>query len=297
MCVRLESYESEEHQKRVRSFLQGRFENTAFCILAPDGETRLSGTGRSPSMGLRSGGGGRRGPGGGNDLVIEGMEKIAKKYRSKGAADGAVVQDFHSFRQGLNVASGDQRLLLYVVAPEKERKTLRTSLRPVLHDEEIVGRFHTDFAESKEDAKWRESVTGERAMSGLFIIRADQFGQSGTVMAELPLSVDGVELKSALLKANREFAKTEKRKVYREHVSEGRREHIHFENAVPYGEDRDGDGEIDHRGGGGPRAGRPPEGERGRPEGRRGPPEGRRGPPRGRRDGPPPRVRPGGIPE
>ena len=280
----------------VRSFLQGRFENTAFCILAPDGKTRISGTGRSPSMGLRSGGGGRRGPGGGNEMVVEAMEKIAKKYRSKGSDDAAVVQDFHSFRQGLNVASGDQRLLLYVVAPEKERNVLRGSLRSVLHDSAIVGRFHTDFAESKEDAKWRESIQGERAKSGLFIIRADKFGQSWTVMAELPLSADGVALKSALLKANSGFAKTEKRKVYSEHVSEGRREQIHFENAVPYGEDRDGDGEIDHRGRGGrggPGAGPPP----GRPEGRRGPPEGRRGPPRGRRDGPPPQRRPGGIPE
>jgi hypothetical protein len=29
VCVRLESYENEEHQKMVRSFLDGRFENTA----------------------------------------------------------------------------------------------------------------------------------------------------------------------------------------------------------------------------------------------------------------------------
>jgi len=33
VCVRLESYESEEHQKLVRAFLDGRFENTAFCLL------------------------------------------------------------------------------------------------------------------------------------------------------------------------------------------------------------------------------------------------------------------------
>jgi hypothetical protein len=52
VCVRLESYESKEHQDMVRSFLDGRFENTAFCILAPDGKERLSGTGRSPNAGL-----------------------------------------------------------------------------------------------------------------------------------------------------------------------------------------------------------------------------------------------------
>ena len=39
----------------VRKFLDGRFENTAFCILAPDGETQLSGTGRGPEQALRRG--------------------------------------------------------------------------------------------------------------------------------------------------------------------------------------------------------------------------------------------------
>jgi hypothetical protein len=63
---------------------------------------------------------------------------------------------------------------------------------------------------------------------------------------------------------------------------------------MPYGEDRDGDGVIDHRGGRGGRGAGPEAGER------RGPPAGRRGgPPRGnRRPGQPPqrpRIRPGGT--
>jgi len=289
VCVRLESYESEEHQKMVRSFLNGRFENTAFCLLAPDGETRLSGTGRSPAQGLRQGRG-NRGRGAGHEGVVEAMEKVSGNYRPKGAYEGAVLQDFHSFRQGLNVASGDQRLLLYVVAPEDDREKLRTSLRPLMSDGEIVGKFHADFAENEPDAKWREVVKGERGKTGFFVIKADTFGQTGNVMEELPLESDLEELKSALLRANTSFARTEKRKIYREHVAEGRRERVYFENGVPYGEDRDADGVIDHRGG---RGARPGGGER------RGPPSGRRGPPRGeRRPGQPPqrpRVRPGGT--
>ena len=295
VCVRLESYESEEHQKMVRSFLNGRFENTAFCLLAPDAVTRLSGTGRGPAMGLRSGGRGARGPGGGkgsNDSVIEAMNTIAKKYRTKGKREEAVVQDFHSFRQGLNVASGDQRLFLYVVAPEKERRELRESLRVVLGDQEIVGRFHTDFAETRVDAKWRDAVKGAQSKSSLYIIRADKFGQKGSVMASLAMEATSKEIKSALLKANAEFAKTEKRKVYSEHVSKGRREQVYFENGVAYGEDRDGDGEIDHRGGRGG-AGRPGGGPRGR--GRRGgPPRGPGGPPPGEGTPERPPGRPGG---
>jgi hypothetical protein len=111
-------------------------------------------------------------------------------------------------------------------------------------------------------------------------------------MKSLPMEATSKEIKNALLNANAEFAKTEKRKVYSEHVSEGRREQVYFENGVAYGEDRDGDGEIDHRGGRGG-AGRPGGGPRGR--GRRG------GPPRGPGGSPPgegtperPPGRPGG---
>ena len=292
VCVRLESYENEEHQKMVRSFLDGRFENTAFCLLAPDGKTRLSGTGRSPEKGLRQGRGNRRpnrGGGAGHDGVVEAMKQVADKYRPKGSREGAVLQDFHSFRQALNVASGDQRLLLYVVAPEDDRGKLRTSLRPLMSDGEIVGKFHADFADNEPDARWRDAVKGERGRTGFFVIRANTFGQTGKVMEELPLGSDLGDLKAVLLKANASFAKTEKRKVYREHVAEGRRERVYFENGMPYGEDRDADGVIDNRGGRGARPG----GER------RGPPSGRRGPPRGeRRPGRPPerpRSRPGGI--
>ena len=276
----------------VRSFLNGRFENTAFCLLAPDGETRLSGTGRSPEKGLRQGRGNRRpnrGGGAGHDGVVEVMKQVSEKYRPKGSKGGAVLQDFHSFRQALNVASGDQRLLLYVVAPEDDREKLRVSLRPLMSDREIVGKFHADFADNEPDAKWREAVKGERGRTGFFVIRADTFGQTGKVMEELPLGSDLKDLKAALLKSNTSFAKTEKRKVYRDHVAEGRRARVHFENGMPYGEDRDADGVIDRRGGRGARPG----GER------RGPPFGRRGPPRGERrpEQPPqrPRARPGGT--
>lgn len=268
--MRLESYESEEHQKMVRSLLNGRFENTAFCVLAPDGETRLSGTGRSPSMGLRSGG--RRGPGrgrGSDDSVITSMNGIAKKYRMRGDAEEAVVQDFHTFRQALNVASGDQRLLFLVLAPEKERAELRKRLRRVFADSEIVGRFHTDFAETKEDAKWHEGIKGVNSgtKAGMYVVRADAFGQSGKLMTSLPIDAKEEEIKGSLLKANRSFASDEERKVYRDHVSEGRREGIFFENGMPYGEDRDGDGKIDHRGGLN-RRGPEGRGPRGRGEGR-----------------------------
>jgi len=246
VCVRLESYESKEHQDMVRSFLDGRFENTAFCLLAPDGKERLSGTGRSPLRVVRAGGP-RAEQAGRNSGVIAEMNRVAKKLQAKGEVEKTVVQDFHSFRQALNVASADQRLLVFVVAPEKEREKLRTTLAPVFGDPEMDGRFHWDFADAKSDGKWAEAVSGVKDKSGVFIIHADAFGMKGEAMARLSLDAKPDELKSALSKANRAFGESEKRKVYSDHVAAGRRAGIHFEGGMPYGEDRDGDGEIDHR--------------------------------------------------
>ena len=88
------------------------------------------------------------------------------------------------------------------------------------------------------------------------MIQSDKFGQTGSVLKQLPVDANSQEIISALLAANESFAKNEERKVYRDHVAEGRRKRIYFEGGVEYGEDRDGDGKIDHRGGGDRRPGR-----------------------------------------
>ena len=156
-------------------------------------------------------------------------------------------------------------------------KALRETLRPVMGYADILGRFHADFV-GEGDEKWADAVDGEKSKSGLFVIRADQFGQKGSVVRQLAADAEADKIKAALLAANAEFAKTEKRKVYSDHVAQGRRERVYFENGMPYGEDRDGDGKIDHPRGQrhGPGGERPPEGRR---PGRGGPPpEGRRPP-------------------
>jgi hypothetical protein len=190
--------------------------------------------------------------------VIDAMNGLASQYRPMGDPGEPVVQDFHSFRQALNVAAADQRPLLFVAATDEVAQSLRTSLRPVMGDPDIVGRFHSDFAGKDTDADWADAVSGVDSKSGLFIIAADQFGMEGRVLNTLPLDAGPEEIKTALTDANSEFVKTEERKVYSQHVAQGRREGIMFENGMPYGEDRDGDGEIDHRGGPSRRPGPPP---------------------------------------
>ena len=238
----------------VRSFLDGRFENTAFCLLAPDGKERLSRSSRAPNMALSE----RRGPPRGaagleNEFGIAAMDKVAKNYTTNGDPKKPEPQDFHSFRQALNVASGHQRLLLFISMPEDKQGTIKPNISQVLGDPDIVGKFHTDFYSNTSDQQWTEVIEGEKSKAGIFIIHADTFGQNGEVIQQLPADAKPAEIKSALLEANQKFATMEQRKVYGSHVAAGRRQGAYFEGGVEYGEDRDGDGKIDHRGGGGGR--------------------------------------------
>ncbi len=252
VCIRIETYENKRSEEIVRSLLNGRFANTSFGIFDPYGKQRLSRTGRSPNQVLGGKGSDE------NDEILDAMKDIASRYRRRGKGKGAVLQDFLSFEQALNVASADQRLLVFVDADEAEIKKLSPTLKQVFSDEEIIGRFHLDFA-GKKDSKWQKSIKGAKSKSAINIIRAGKFGLDGSIEKRLPLTADSAEIKTALLTQNKRFKATEERKEYASHVMAGKRAGIKYESEIPYGEDRDGDGKIDQRpqrGGGTRREGR-----------------------------------------
>ena len=235
----------------VRELLDGRFENTAFVIYDPTGTRRLSKTGRSPDQGLNT----RRGRGkASNEDILKRMTQIASSFKPTGNTKEAELQDFHSFRQALNVASADQRLLLFVNVDKKSRSEVESNLKEVFTDAEVMGKFHLDFADSKTDVQWGDSVEGASNEAGMSLIWSGQFGLDGTVVEHLSLETKPKDIKSALLSANNKFSLLEQRKSYSDHVRQGRRQQIYFENVIPYGEDRDGDGKTDtktrQRGGG-----------------------------------------------
>lgn len=291
MCVRLETYESKETQDHIRKLLDGSMQNTAFTIYAPNGKTQLTGSGRAPEHVFTSTKGRGNFGGASNDVVIQGMEKIAAKYEPKGENGDAVLQDFDSFKQSLNIASSDQRVLVFTVSPKSKLPAVQKTLRSVADDPEIIGRYHFDSA-GAEDVKWHEQIKGESQKTGIFAIHSGEFGQKGTILEELPLDVSAADLKKALLAANEKYADAEERKNYGDHVHEGRKRGINFENNIEAGEDRDGDGKIDKRGERKERRGRrmrPSEGDDEQRPRRRGPKgRGEGKPPRGGHDGPPP---------
>ncbi|MGI9472925.1 MAG: hypothetical protein ACR2NZ_15400 [Rubripirellula sp.] len=239
----------------MRTFLDGRFENSAFCVLEPDGQQWLTRASRGPEQVLGRGG-----------SATQQMERLAMRYPAKADLKAAIVQDFHSFRQALNVASADQRVLVVVNAPQGRESELRESLKAVSNDERIIGRFHFDF---ESDGEWREKVQGVKTNPGIVLVRPGEFGMTGTTLNQLSLDATTPEIIAAMQDANQRFARTTEKKEYSQHVAKGRSQGIYFEGAVPYGEDRDGDGEVDHGGSQGRGAGSP---SRSRGRSRGGPP-------------------------
>ena len=234
VCIRIETFENKESEAIVRELLNGRFENTAFTIFDPKGTRRLTRSGRSPSAVIRSRGG--RNADADEELddnaVIREMNKIARRFNPVQDDSPAVLQDFHSFRQALNVAAADQRLLVFVNLKEEDRVKVEDNFKQLFSDTDIMGKFHLNFADPKVDGSWAQSIKGDTSSPGIFIIRSGTFGQDGVVMQKLPQTLNVEELKSAMLAANDEYSIMEIRKKYSQHVMAGKRAGIHFENEI-----------------------------------------------------------------
>lgn len=236
ICVRIDSYESEENQKIVRSHLGGRFENTAFCVIAPDGKERLTRSGRGPQHISRD---------------FDDIAAIADRYKSRGDILNSHIPDFNSFALALNVSSADQKILLLIAGDEDEIVAAGKRIRSVVWNKNVMGRFNYDF--ESDSSSWTGPLSSKSKGSGFHLIRPGEFGLEGQIVMSLSLNASNSNLLKAMVVANRDYAKSTKKKIYSSHVVEGRRQGKRIEMAVPFGEDRDGDGKIDHRAGSGNR--------------------------------------------
>ena len=232
VCIRIESYESKENQDIVRSYLGGRFENTAFCILSPDGKERLTRAGRGPNHVSRD---------------FDDIAKISDNFKAKGNLADSRVPDFNSFDLALNVSSADQKMLLFVAVGKEKYKKIEASLRPLAWDQNFIGKFNYDFESSENN--WSEKLSLRRAREGYYLIEPDEYGLSGKVVKALPVDTKIKVLMVTMISANQDYADTTDKKVYSSHVSKGKRLGKTIKMAMPFGEDRDGDGAIDHRAG------------------------------------------------
>src|SRR4051812_9858739 len=97
VCVRLTSYEDADEGKFIKALVRtgsGEVENTAFCLLGPDGKTRLSPSGRSATHIY-----------GGPADMSAAMKKVAEGYAPKGTVSSLPL--VANPRLALDVASAD----------------------------------------------------------------------------------------------------------------------------------------------------------------------------------------------
>ena len=127
--------------------------------------------------------------------------------------------------------------MILATGPEQSLDKVRETIKLVVNHSMIFGRFHVDFDTSDE---WTKTITGETSGQGIIVIHPGEFGLDGKVLAQLPLDASTSTIYDALVKSNKTFAATTKKKDYGTHFTKGRREGINFATAVPYGEDRDG---------------------------------------------------------
>ena len=230
VCVRPETYESEENQQMIRSLLGGKMENTAFCLLSPDGTKRLSSTGR----------GFTRDVSGARDL-----DRVALQFQPTGRVADSLTPDFNSFRIALNTAAADSRVLVLVSAPKSKIAAAEKRMRQVAWDDDIVGRFHFDVESNVKQIRRPLGLSDRDNAYGILVIHPGTFGVNGKVVTQLPLNAKPAVIIAAMKSANDQYAKNTKRKTYTEHVAEGKSSGYYFEMKMEYGEDHDGDGTPD----------------------------------------------------
>lgn len=217
----------------VKKVLDGEFKNTSFVIVNPQGTKPLTNTGRSPRGAITKSQSGTRANGGRTNGIISQMNQIAMQFRPNANLSSAELQDFHSLRQALNCASAEQRLLVFVNSPKQDRDAVEQKLKSVFSDEDIVGKFHLNFADEEADEYWLRVIKGARDKPSIMVVRSSQFGLDGDVLDQLSLDADAPAIKRSLLAANTNFANVEKRKNHAKHVEEGLRQGISFENEIP----------------------------------------------------------------
>ena len=185
--------------------LIGSVKNTSFTIFDSTGQKQLVKPTRSPRMSFSG------------KLPTGAIAKIADKAGGKPSDGKTVLQDFHSLTQAMIASSADQRLLVVSVLG----KHSCAEVQAAFNNDKIRGVVHFDQIKDLKQGGWQDLLKGNKATTGHFILRAEPYARFGTVLKELPLTVSSAQLVQAVEEANREFAASEKRKDYAEHVKQG----------------------------------------------------------------------------
>jgi hypothetical protein len=216
VCARLITYEDADEGlflKQMCRTRSGELENSAFCILAPDGKTKLVNAGREMNRDYSSAKG-----------MADDMARIMAGYHPKASIGGLPLTA--DVRIGLDVASSDLQLFVVVVSKDAEkRKTWEAALAKLAWSDEFVGRF---VYASTYEPKDLSIIEGVRDSSSLLVIQPDKFGVKGKTLAQ---TADIKDISATLSAGARAFVREQK--GFQSHIREGHDKGIFWTTKIP----------------------------------------------------------------
>ncbi|MHC4924525.1 MAG: thioredoxin family protein [Planctomycetota bacterium] len=223
VCIRLATYESKDENEVLKGIFKGRtgeVENSTFCLLAPDGKTKLSRAGRSPQMVYRDA-----------SAMAGAMDKAVKKYALRGADLVAkTLPASMNVRLGVNIASCDGRPVVLAWGTDaKAAAKVADSVNDLAWTKDFRGKF--EYVVSG-DSKERKIISGlKSSKSGVAVLQPGPYGLKATVLAQVTGEPDSKALEKVLsqgLKKHKAEAKDS-----REHIRKGERMGVDWETAIP----------------------------------------------------------------
>ncbi|OUU23361.1 MAG: hypothetical protein CBC13_05780 [Planctomycetia bacterium TMED53] len=222
VCARLSTYEDAKEGELLKKLYRGRngeLENTVFVMLAPDGKTRLSRSGRTPQMAFGGSVGWES-----TILALE-LHAIAQKYPGKENPSGLpplpVSKDL---RRSLNVAACDRQLL---VLADRVSESTMVELRQLAWEAPFRGRLGWSSTDNKEEV---QAIGLPVEGPAIYICKPGEFGLKATSLKKLSANASTKEIKAALSVALQSARPAQKN--YRRHVSRGQRLNKSWETEI-----------------------------------------------------------------
>ncbi len=223
VCIRLLTYENKEEYEYMEGILRvraGILPNTIFCVLAPDGKTKLTRSGRGPFFAFANA-----------TVMASSMNLMAAKYptANQNALSDPQLPLVHKVDVALNTAACDNRPLVVTVAADRDQLAkVDSSLLKLAWSEEFAGQFVYGSTTDRKDLK---PLAGAGDSSAILIVEPGTYGVSGKVIGQLDAGVSADEIQQALAKALREF--TPQVKPHNAHIQTGYNLGIEWETVVP----------------------------------------------------------------
>jgi len=223
VCIRTATYED----KQEATFLEwafvgntgGSLRNFGYCILSPDGKTKLRRSTRGPNFLYAN-----------SNAMAADLRHISAQYtgRTTTSSNGSVPQ-MKSVRLGINVASCDGLPSVVVFGKDQtEVNSLNQKLSGVIWGEQLAGKFIYASTTNSSDLK---SVPGAGFQSGILVIKPDTFGIKGQLITIISPEVSDEQLQQALLNAANTFTRISK--THGLHVRNGQQTGTLWKTEVP----------------------------------------------------------------